>query len=46
MESSSIDDLFDAFRNNLEVPPKQVLIDKLEQKVENQVEAKVGLDLA
>ena len=45
MESSSVDDLFDAFRNNLEVPPKQVLLDKLEQKVENQIEAKIGLDL-
>jgi hypothetical protein len=45
IESSTIDDLFDAFRTNLEVPPKQVFVGKLEQKVEKQVEAKIGLAL-
>jgi hypothetical protein len=44
-ESSTIDDLFDAFRTNLAVPPKQVLVEKLEQKVEQQVEASIGLAL-
>jgi len=45
VESSSVDALFDAFRTNLEVPPKQVFVEKLAQKVEGQVEAKIGLAL-
>lgn len=45
VESSTIDDLFDAFRTNLEVPPKQAFIARLEGKVESQVEARIGLAL-
>jgi hypothetical protein len=45
VESSTIDDLFDAFRTNLEVPPQQAFLERLEGKVENQVEARIGLDL-
>ena len=45
VESSTVDDLFDAFRSNLEVPPKQVFVERLAEKVEGQVEAKIGLAL-
>lgn len=45
VESSTVDDLFDAFRTNLVVPPKRALLERLEQKVEHQVEAKIGLAL-
>lgn len=44
-ESSSIDGLFDTFRTNLEVPPKQAFVDKLEDKVEEQVRGEIHLDL-
>jgi hypothetical protein len=45
VESSSVDDLFDAFRTNLEVPPRQVFMDRLAEKVEEQVETEVHLEL-
>jgi hypothetical protein len=45
LESSTVDDLFDAFRTNLEVPPKQGFVERLEQRVEERVEAKIGLAL-
>ena len=45
VESSSVDNLFDAFRTNLEVPPKQAFVEKLAQKVEQQVETRVHLEL-
>jgi hypothetical protein len=45
IESSTIDALSDAFRTNLEVPPKQVFVERLQGKVEDQTEAKIGLAL-
>jgi hypothetical protein len=45
LESSSIDALFEAFHTNLEVPPKQVFVEKLAGKVKDQVEANMGLSL-
>lgn len=45
VESSTIDDLFDAFRSNLEVPPKRIFVERLEEKVEGQIGARIGLAL-
>jgi hypothetical protein len=45
IESSTVDDLFEAFRTNLEVPPKRAFVERLEGKVEDQVEARIGLAL-
>lgn len=45
IESSTIDDLFDAFRTNLEVPPKEVFVRKLRGKVEGQIGAEMQVNL-
>jgi hypothetical protein len=45
LESSTIDDLFEAFRANLEVPPKSTFVQQLEDKVTEQINAKIGLAL-
>jgi len=45
VESSTIDALFDAFRGNLEVPPKRVFVERLEEKVQEQAEARIVLAL-
>lgn len=44
-ESSTVEDLFEAFRTNLRVPPKQVFVERLRRKVEDQVGAKIWLAL-
>lgn len=46
IESSTVDALFEAFRTNLDVPPKQVFVEKLEGKVEGQVGAEIGLKIS
>jgi hypothetical protein len=45
IESSTIDDLFDAFRTNLEVPSEEAFLKKLKGKVEDQIGAKIHLEL-
>lgn len=43
IESSTVDDLFDAFRTNLEIPPKDALVNKLRGMVENKTKTRVRL---
>jgi hypothetical protein len=45
VESSTIDDLFHAFRTNLVVPPRDTLMERLANKVAAHIEASVGLAL-
>ena len=45
VESAAIDSLFTAFRTNLEIPPKQVFVNKLETKVEGLGKTEVHLEL-
>jgi hypothetical protein len=44
-ESSTVDDLFNAFRTNLTVPPKEAFIQKLQQRVEKNARARMHLKL-
>ncbi len=44
IESSSTDDLFDAFRNNPDVPSQDAFIEKLRQKLRARMELKLQLD--
>ena len=45
IESSTINDLFQAFRTNLEVPPKEVFVARLEKEIRKQARAKVQMRL-
>lgn len=45
LKSSTIDDLFQAFRTNLDVPPKEVFVARLEKEVRKQAGAKVEVRL-
>jgi len=44
VESSAIDDLFKAFRHNLDIPSKNAFIEKLRQKLRARMELKLQLD--
>jgi len=45
IESSAIDDLFEAFRTNLDVPPKEVFMRALQARAEKKSRAKMRLEL-
>ena len=45
LESSTINDLFQAFRTNLEVPPKEVFVARLEKEIRKQTGAKLHVRL-
>lgn len=45
IESSTINDLFQAFRTNLEVPPKEVFVARLEKEIRKQTGAKLQVRL-
>ena len=43
-ESSTVDDLFDAFRTNFEVPPIETFVTGLERKAQQNATAQLRLD--
>lgn len=45
IESSTVDDLFRAFRTNLDVPSREVFIAKLQSRVEDQAKAEIRFRL-
>jgi hypothetical protein len=45
LESATIDGLFNAFRTSLEVPPKEVFVEKLRSLTETQASANLRLDV-
>ena len=45
VESSTVDDLFTAFRTNLQVPPKHAFVDKLSGKIHEDINAGIDLHL-
>lgn len=44
MRSSTVDDLFQAFRTNLDVPPKDDFVKKLQRDLKARIQPRLGLD--
>lgn len=44
-ESAAVDGLFQAFRTNLEVPPKDAFVDKLTERIERGLEHRLHVGL-